>query len=380
MNLATNARDKLQASAREWMRNLEDVIQKKNTPEAPSSLRDNTTSIENAIRTMFGSCTSGADGATSSPPSVQMEASSSSQSRSRTRSPYNTSPRSKRSNAPRDEAPQQDLGEHIYAQLFFDDQARASKAVSSLRDLEAVKSTTEKTSPSCKNVPKPFHVSSPHRVIPTVTPARPVTAPLSSEELEVPGNLTFDDSISAISAHTLEAMARTVGHTSSDLTNGDSIFQGIPDKRETMMHCSSSPEKMGRSRSNQTWGSKNSTPTVGTRTSQSTRTTESSSFEHMWNQEEQKYWKDETGPAGKHHLKESRRDVPRNRSRSSRKVCFVSSVYTFVSTTFARFVLLIHSLTLDTFFLSITGPQDNECLDTLDSQFLGAFFGIFCPL
>jgi hypothetical protein len=321
MNMATNARDKLQASAREWMRNLEEVLSKKNTNTEEASLKDGNP-LENVIRTMFGACTVGADVA-GSPASVQLQTSSSSNS-------HSSSPRSvaNESQGPDEVPPKQDIGEHIYAQLFFDDQARASKAVNSLRDQDPSAKHTERT-PLKTNVPKPFHVSSPSRHI---SPARPVaTAPLSSEELNIPANCTFDDTLSAISAHTLEAMALTVGNSRSDLDS--SVFQDVHEKRETLGANRSpfdSPAQFGRPRSSQTWGSKNSVPTVGTRSSQSTRTTESSSFEHMWHREEQKYWKDECTddplrPEKNGCIKDSRLDSgSKNRGRSSRnsnKVC-----------------------------------------------------------
>jgi hypothetical protein len=330
LNMAKNARDNLQASAREWMRNLEDVISKKNSGTTDSaSLKESANPIESAIRTMFGSCTTGADSSTS-PPSVR-EDTSFFNSRSRTRSFSSNSPHSaKKSIALDGELPLQqkeDLGEHIYAQLFYDDQARATKALSALRNNDAYPKN-ERASPNTK-VPKPFHVSSPSRHhIPMVTPARPIAAPpLASEELEVPGTLTFDDSISAISAHTLEAMAQTVKHSRSDMTRDSSVFQDIPDKRETLGASRmpyDSPARLDRSRSNQTWGSKNS------RNSHSTRTTESSSFEHMWNREEKKYWEQETV---EHRDKNSvNRESRSQKSRSqSNKVCRCLPLFTLCS-------------------------------------------------
>jgi hypothetical protein len=325
--MATNARDKLQASAREWMRNLEEAMSKKNpNTEEASSLKDGNP-LENVIRTMFGACTVGADVA-GSPVSVQLQDSSSSNS-------HSSSPRSvaNESHGPDEVPSKQDIGEHIYAQLFFDDQARASKAVNSLRDQDTSAKHTERT-PLKTNVPKPFHVSSPSRHI---SPARPVaTAPLSSEELNIPANCTFDDTMSAISAHTLEAMAMTLNASRSDLDS--SVFQDLHEKRETLGANRSpfdSPAQFGRPRSSQTWGSRNSVPTVGTRSSQSTRTTESGSFEHMWHREEQKYWKDECTddplrPEKNVCLKDSRLDSrSKNRGRSSRnsnKVCCYSAL------------------------------------------------------
>ena len=310
--MATNARDKLQASAREWMRNLEEVMSKKNTNTEEASLKDGNP-LENVIRTMFGACTVGADVA-GSPVSVQLQDSSSSNS-------HSSSPRSvaNESHGPDEVPSKQDIGEHIYAQLFFDDQARASKAVNSLRDQDTSAKQTERK-PLKTNVPKPFHVSSPSRHI---SPARPVaTAPLSSEELNIPANCTFDDNMSAISAHTLEAMAMTLTVSRSDLDS--SVFQDVQEKRETLGANRSpfeSPAQFGRPRSSQTWGSKNSVPTIGTRSSQSTPTTESSSFEHMWHREEQKYWKDECTDDP---LRPEKNVWSKNRGRSSRnssKVC-----------------------------------------------------------
>jgi hypothetical protein len=322
--MATNARDKLQASAREWMRNLEEVMSKKNTNTEEASLKDGNP-LENVMRTMFGACTVGADVA-GSPVSVQLQDSSSSNS-------HSSSPRSvaNESHHGADEVPsKQDIGEHIYAQLFFDDQARASKAVNSVRDQDTSAKPTERT-PLKTNVPKPFHVSSPSGHI---SPARPVaTAPLSSEELNIPANCTFDDTLSAISAHTLEAMALKVCTSRSRSDLDSSVFQDVHEKRETLGANRSpfdTPAQFGRPRSSQTWGSKNSVPTVGTRSSQSTRTTESSSFEHMWHLEEQKYWEDECTddplrPEKNGCMKESRLDSrSKNRGRSSRnsnKVC-----------------------------------------------------------
>jgi hypothetical protein len=314
--MATNARDKLQASARDWMRNLEEVMSKKNTNNTEDASLKDGTPLENVIRTMFGACTVGADVA-GSPTSVQLQDSASSNS-------HSSSPRSvaNESHGPDEVPSKQDIGEHIYAQLFFDDQARASKAVNSLRDQDNTAKHTERASLKA-NVPKPFHVSSPSRHI---SPARPVaTAPLSSEELNIPANCTFDDSLSAISAHTLEAMALTLGASRSDLDS--SVFQDVHEKRETLGARRSpfeSDDHIGRSRSNQTWGSKNSAPTVGTHPSFSTRTTESSSFEHMWHREEQKYWTEECTddplrPGKNVCIKGSKLDSrSKNRGRSSR--------------------------------------------------------------
>jgi hypothetical protein len=321
--MATNARDKLQASAREWMRNLEEVMSKKNTNTEDASLKDGNP-LENVIRTMFGACTVGVD-VPGSPASVQLQESSSSNS-------HASSPRSvaNEEHGPDEVPSKQDIGEHIYAQLFFDDQARASKAVNSLRDQEKTTKHTERLSLKT-NVPKPFHVSSPSR---RISPARPVaTAPLSSEELNIPANCTFDDSLSAISAHTLEAMALTVGPSRSRSDMDSSVFQDVHEKREILGATRSpfdSPAQFGRARSSQTLGSRNSLPTVGTRSSLSTRTTESSSFENMWHREEQKYWKEECTddplrPVRKVCTKDSKLDSRnKSRGRSSRnpnKVC-----------------------------------------------------------
>jgi hypothetical protein len=345
-------------------------MSKKNTNTEEASLKDGNP-LENVIRTMFGACTVGADVA-GSPASVQLQDSSSSNS-------HSSSPRSvaNESHHGPDEVPsKQDIGEHIYAQLFFDDQARASKAVNSVRDQDTSAKQTERT-PLKTNVPKPFHVSSPSGHI---SPARPVaTAPLSSEELNIPANCTFDDTLSAISAHTLEAMALTVSTSRSRSDLDSSVFQDVHEKRETLGANRSpfdTPAQFGRPRSSQTWGSKNSVPTVGTRSSQSTRTTESSSFEHMWHREEQKYWKDESTDDPLRPVKDSRLDSRgKNRGRSSRnsnKVCCYRVAFKLLECAVLNSgSTRLHTHCIFIFIFSVSKKQTR--LDSLYCELFGTF-------
>jgi hypothetical protein len=146
-----------------------------------------------------------------------------------------------------------------------------------------------------KAVPKPFPVSSPARA-----KSEGLVSPAGPSELDISANLTFDDSISAISAHTLEAMARTKGQHRPDLSRMTIDAARRPPKNSRRTH---EPVQLYKSRSSQSRKSTMSTPS---KASQSTGTTESSSFEY-WQKEEQKYW-----------TSESKKEFKRSTSKGSR--------------------------------------------------------------
>lgn len=230
------AQEKLTASARKFIRNIEDAVSSK------EGLKDTAHSLETAFKTVFAACTSGTPATSATMESADLGLVATSGSKSTTR---------------KDDG-QEEYGEHIYAQLFFDDQVKAAKAVNALRSQEQ-KSPTRSTPQSPH---KPFPVSTP--------PPRTSRNPLVSDELNIPQNNTFDDAISAISAHTLEAMEKKALSKQATRSNDSSLFSESP---------------LAHSRSNKSWRSKNS---------QSTRTTETSnSFEHMWHQQEAKFWQAE---------------------------------------------------------------------------------------
>lgn len=268
--MAASARDKFQASARELMKSLEEAIQARR-PASESALKDGATAMEQALRTMFSSCTSGADGnVQKQEEQVLVTATSSSSSRS-TKSSSQAGTNKESIKPVATPVKQKDIGEHIYAQLFFDDQIRAAKAISALRE------QPPPSTPSGKPSHNPFPVSSPlHRADPVLGP------PLAETELDISRSLTFDDSISAISAHTLEAMAQT-NHAAAH-RGPHAPVKASPPRPETL-GASKSPfdGDLVRVRSNNTYSSKL------TKTSSSTRTTESGSFDN-WQKEEKRYW------------------------------------------------------------------------------------------
>eukprot|EP00977_Amphora_coffeiformis_P009831 scaffold2257_cov169-Amphora_coffeaeformis.AAC.9 len=178
-----------------------------------------------------------------------------------------------------------DYGEHIYAQLFMDDQKRAAQAVHTLREsavARAPPAPTPVTPGTATNPTKKtlFPISSPPRQ--TEQPAK--IAPLSSDHLHIPATLTFDDGISAISQHTLEAMEDRVNRTRS---TDSSLWSCIKESKTPPLAPAvrtPSPLTMSRVRSAQSKASRQS------RTSHTTHTSDSSSFHNMWQKEEQKYW------------------------------------------------------------------------------------------
>lgn len=109
---------------------------------------------------------------------------------------------------------------------------------------------------------------------------------------------TFDDGISAISAHTLEELDRQhklkkphdFNTVQSDLTQEQgfetSLNKTVSNESAEERDRITSPIDMSRERSNTTWG------TNGTRRTYQSMSTESTDFEKVWRQEEQKYWQD----------------------------------------------------------------------------------------
>jgi hypothetical protein len=190
LEMAACARDKIQASARDlWasIRNLDELARKPATEDSDSPTSEGAASaslekIESVFKILFGSCT-----APPSPPPP----------------PRTTSLRSG------EFISQKDIGDHVYAQLFMDDQARATRVVDGLREQETrQKAESSPKSPSKQSL-NPFPVSSPPRKNgpPVLGIQRPTT-----KAVDVGDDLSFDDDISAISAHTLEEMARVHEH------------------------------------------------------------------------------------------------------------------------------------------------------------------------
>jgi hypothetical protein len=236
------------------------------TPRSSSEEEGGT--LENMVRTMFGSCT-----AFDAQDDGEQSASSSTKRRSRRSSSSPT--------------------------------AQAKRAVNNLRE----KAEQRESSPSNRKVTvstRPFPVSSPTRK--TITAKNEVPylvheAPPNDANLGAAA--TFDDGISAISAHTLEELDRQhklknphrFKTVNSDLTQEvgaeptvqnaiskeSSLFPSTAQSETEERDSIGEPISFSRGRSNQTLGSK--------KTIQS-QSSESTNFEDVWRQEEQKYWEE----------------------------------------------------------------------------------------
>lgn len=292
------ARERLQFSARELFRSIEDAVRapqqipemgaenKADTGnrrrELQPALREGAASIEHALRVMFSSCTGASDlGTASEEPLADLQFQTITPAKGSavsnivtppTASTLHESPHS--SSNRRNSSSQRDTGEHIYAQLFHDDTPRAEKALETRRGYETPEQDDrQRHGLSPRALSKPFPIS---------TPPRTFSAP--SQELHVPASLTFDDAISAISAHTLEAMV------DSDTPNP--IARTSQTKKSAVLL--SEPNSFVRVRSSGSH-SRFSLPSKGnnSRQSKTTQTTESSgsSFE-VWQAQEQKFWDD----------------------------------------------------------------------------------------
>ena len=252
-------------------------------------------SWENMVKTMFGSCTIGTPEDMAPPISLASRS-------ARTRSTEVSEPLS----------PSREKEEFFYSQFLSKDHSRAEQAVDCVREhLDARPVGPERVrSAEMKSLTKPFPVSSPVRqATPVYLP--PVTvhevAPLSQncdKQAVIPGAASFDDGISCLSAQTLEEMARQddlirgrqLGTVPSDLTSEG--FEAMESKESSLFKSFSTPRIMeedevlgaavdlSHDHSRLTHTSKRSSGT------KSTRSTQSSTFEHAWRQDEQKYWQE----------------------------------------------------------------------------------------
>ena len=299
MSMAYSAGDKLKSSARDFLRNL----------EAWKTQEEMPTTFETAIHKMFGSCTVGA----TSGVELQYDGGDDDED---TENPQLRKPvvtpegmRTKRPLRP-------EFGEQVYEHLFMDDHPNAPLPTgksSSPRAADSAREAEPKDSPKHLTVEtafphpegRPFGASSQQQKL-TIIPAHmadarapqspaKVTTPLGSSHLIVP-NRTFDDSISAVSAYTLEALANAekLKHSPS---NDSSLFpsskdSAMPLKRpEPRLPISplSPTRNFARKRSERTHASKN------TKTSD---TTGESSEHSKWINGEQQFWEQEANAAG----------------------------------------------------------------------------------
>ena len=277
-NPIASARDRLQSSARDLIRNIESAIGSNSNRSNPEN------SLEHAFRSLFTSCTNPSPNkaednksATGGAPIASKRRASSVSSRSSRAVEQNrgdkgtlrryssqlssgrrASPLSRRQSSPHDAekpSPQHVTGEHVYAQLYLEEKQTAewlpySQRQASSPKLLGISPNPGQTRPiNTKPFPKSAPTSAPVRAL---SPTDGITVPLD----------TFDDGISAISANTLEAMAST-----------NRLVSHIPRSPKA------SPIKDNRDM------------TPSTRTTQSSRSFDRS-FEHWQNQEHQ-FWEAE---------------------------------------------------------------------------------------
>jgi hypothetical protein len=242
---------------------------------------------ENMVRTMFGSCTSSMP--TNTADNV-ISPNSSRSSKSRTCEP--SEPLS----------PSREKEEFFYSQFLSNDHTRAERAVSTLRDQVEKQEPEQRMMPPApkKVLPKQFPVSTPPRKQQTIHPILvQETAPPKVGGREITSNISFDDGISCISAHTLEEMARQVPDarklqlTASDLTSeGFEAIESAPSS--SIFSPSFSPERINENNCQLGTPIDLNRSKVSKARSSGTKSTRSTngSFEHKWRQDEQVYWQD----------------------------------------------------------------------------------------
>lgn len=261
-----------------------------------------TAAIENMMKTLFGSCTNGVVDETDMPASL------------------NQKPCQQLSSA-------QEKEEFFYSQFLSNDRARAAQAVNALREQSGSSQGSnhreQKHSPPTtprptRVVPRPFPVSTPprkdspqqrqpteiscqvHDALPTLPRDRAAT-------------VSFDDGISAISAHTLDELVRQdelkkqqcFGPVRSDLTSDSTDLVQRKSSLDSSIFPPTTPSRsinydgedklspltqpslaQPLNRSHGSWKSRGNR-SLETRETRSTQTTE---FETVWRKHEQKYW------------------------------------------------------------------------------------------
>ena len=376
LEMAQCAKDKLQASAQQiWstIRSFDDTnnpttatnngeqqqqhctsAEGTSSAQAQSSAAENTAAmslekIENVLKVMFGSCTAGIPMPYRSPPSEPVPTSTAT----------GGAIRRSRSSRSRDFVYTRDMGEHVYEQLFMDDQARATRAVEGLRAKSASTPTSTK-SPS-RHFSSYFGVNNNtptgHNI-----PAAPVSPamPLAATDIDVNGDFDFDDGISAISNNTLEEMAMVHDHRQSISPSKRSTAESSSRKNSThrtgVVDTISHPRST-RSRRTEPSSQQTATPppaktksqatnrsplpvhpmpsmmtpikvsrgpshvTVGTKTSKGTKSTSStqdshSEFASVWQKDEKAFWNNEVEKEKKAMRKGSGRSSTKSRRRS----------------------------------------------------------------
>jgi len=198
-----------------------------------------------------------------------------------------------RSSRSRDFVSSRNIGEHVYEQLFMDEQARATRAVEGLRAKSSSTSTSRSHQFSAYFGTPMASTPIGHQVpVSAVTP--------TTKDIDVSEGFDFDDGISAISNHTLEELARLHDQRQSlpPTKNSKSTNGGRADVVETISYPSRhrlptppsppsksvptimTPVKFSRGPSHCSKGTKSTSSTQDSH----------SEFASVWRKEEAKYW------------------------------------------------------------------------------------------
>mmetsp|Transcript_22627 Transcript_22627/g.34177 ORF Transcript_22627/g.34177 Transcript_22627/m.34177 type:complete len:374 (+) Transcript_22627:153-1274(+) len=233
---------------------------------------------DSVMKTMFGSCTNVIPDEIASPRPLTSRCSKSFES---------ADPLS----------PTREKEEYFYSQFMTKDRNTAQQAISSVRSQEGKMASPP---PQASSIPKPFPVSSPFNRADQVQ--MPVglfqeTAPPSAGHA-IDCLVSFDDGISAISAHTLEEMVneqekRKGRKVSVRPESSDCDIQQIQSKESSLFSHLLSPDRIEEEKDQpgpmvdlSRVNSRHSKKSTGTR---STRSSHTSDFD-AWRRDEQKYW------------------------------------------------------------------------------------------
>eukprot|EP00542_Grammatophora_oceanica_P017479 CAMPEP_0194028108 /NCGR_PEP_ID=MMETSP0009_2-20130614/2132_1 /TAXON_ID=210454 /ORGANISM="Grammatophora oceanica, Strain CCMP 410" /LENGTH=440 /DNA_ID=CAMNT_0038667377 /DNA_START=242 /DNA_END=1564 /DNA_ORIENTATION=- len=358
-------------------------------------------SMEAMVKTIFGSCTAAGEESESVAQQEQYI------EQPLRRSPSQKSTVSSSPSAVLERSPSRQKEEYFYSQFLTKDRRRAAKAVSSVREKQVPSPLNQKPLLGVRQVStghseasksqkqqlsKPFPMSSPMRTkergveLAVPSSAQNLTQDrnylpnglAAQSELPAPAGFAndFDDGISAISAYTLEEMAKEVHrkrHQQLGTVKSDLTTEGLNESGESStLFPNSSPEHgkspypiRAKQRGGPSFGSKGTYGTKQTFQTKSTRSTTTADFENAWRRDEQKYWQDVVeedahhgGPPSRRRVHTSQKPLKNNRSRSyeSSKVKTDRTITTMGSSTY-------HS---DRTPLSRSHPHDTLFLEASD--------------
>lgn len=173
-------------------------------PDYAQQQQEISSGFESVLHKMFGSCTTGGGDIKCDVETASAASPSGCGSPEQPRSTDRSSRTKKPTSPDRGSGRQQDYVESIYEHLFTEDAPRrpSPRAPDSARDQEPRDSNTHATTPR-------FNMQTgTKQIYAGIASQQPPLTPLGTSELYIPTNKDFDDTISAVSAFTLEALAQ----------------------------------------------------------------------------------------------------------------------------------------------------------------------------